>query len=559
MITVLLRPKLLSIRNRWRHDTLSRRHGQDLGIFIFACLMMVAMYRGTLWALGKISEFPFVVYIPPYVPLSLILMVLMVMVTISALATALGSFFFAEDIELLLATPTPPGGFFAARFTYVLLTVAWMPFVFIFPVLMAMGSNSHLGASFVFVAVFTLLPYFVIPAAFSVIIASLTMAVIDARWTRIICVLGVVAALIGILYAANMFAALVAERNDPGQVLRMVSTLSAANVTWTPYSWAASILSEILAPSGKSLALRGVLLYGTAAFFLSLAYLCFELLHSRGYTRARASMKVRRLWCSSPTRARTRALSPQRAIISKEFRSIFRDLAQSTQVIFVGGICLLYLLNIRIFVTIDSFPTDTQFYWKKVFFVMHCCITAFFTSSICTRIVFSSVSLEGKQYWLLQIAPLAIRQILHAKFLAWYRPIALISAVLLGMGIYVIEPRWEIVTLFVSMSFFVSYGIVSVGIGLGAHFADFSWEHPSQLILSLGSLLFMLASSALVMINIIPLTILLRFSLARINSTAEDHLAAGILAAAAVVVINLAIGHYAMKLGERSLRGGSPT
>jgi hypothetical protein len=109
------------------------------------------------------------------------------------------------------------------------------------------------------------------------------------------------------------------------------------------------------------------------------------------------------------------------------------------------------------------------------------------------------------------------------------------------------------------MSFFVTYGIVSVGIGLGAHFADFSWEHPSQLILSLGSLLFMLASSALVMINIIPLTILLRFSLARINSAAEDHLAAGILAAAAVVVLNLAIGRYSMKLGERSLRGGTAT
>jgi hypothetical protein len=228
-------------------------------------------------------------------------------------------------------------------------------------------------------------------------------------------------------------------------------------------------------------------------------------------------------------------------------------------VIFVGGICLLYLLNIRMFVTIDSFPTESQFYWKKVFFVMHCCITAFFTSSLCTRIVFSSVSLEGKQYWLLQVAPLEIRQILNAKFIAWYRPIALVSAVLLGMGIYIIEPRWEIVTLFVSMSFFVTYGIVSVGIGLGAHFADFSWEHPSQLILSLGSLLFMLASSALVMINIIPLTILLRFSLARINSAAEDHLAAGILAAAAVVVLNLAIGRYSMKLGERSLRGGTAT
>jgi ABC-2 type transport system permease protein len=220
---------------------------------------------------------------------------------------------------------------------------------------------------------------------------------------------------------------------------------------------------------------------------------------------------------------------------------------------FVGGICILYLINIRVFVTIDTFPAESQFYWKNVFFVLHCCVTAFFTSSICTRIVFSSVSLEGKQFWLLRTAPISVGEILRAKLIAWYRPIAAVSAVLLGMGIYVIEPRWDIVILFISMSFFVSYGIVGVGIGLGAHFADFSWEHPSQLILSLGSLLYMLLSSALVLINIIPLAILLRFTLSRVNNAAVDYLAAGILAGAAIIILNLLVGHAAMKLGERSL------
>jgi ABC-2 type transport system permease protein len=559
MISVLLRPKLLSIRNRWRQKNFTRRHGRDVGILIFAALIMSAMYRGTLWSMEKISDLPFLVYIPPYMPLSLILMVLMVMITISALATALGSFFFADDIELLLATPTSPFGFFAARFIYVLLTASWMPFVFIFPVLLAMGNESHLGSLFLLVAVTAMIPYFVIPVAVSTIAATLIMAVLDARWTRIIVLFGIAAVLSGILYAADMFATLVADRNDPGQILRMVNTLSAANVQWSPYSWTASILSEFIVPTGKSIPLRGVLLYATAGLFISISYLCFELLHSRGYTRAHASIKVRSWLGSAPSRVRARALSPQRAIIGKEFRSIFRDLAQSTQVIFVGGICILYVMNIRLFVSIDAFPAESRFYWKNVFFVMHCCITAFFTSSICTRIVFSSVSLEGKQFWLLRIAPLEVREILRAKLIAWYRPIALVSALLLGMGIYVIEPRWEMVILFVSMSFFVSYGIVGVGIGLGAHFADFSWEHPSQLILSLGSLLYMLTSTALVLINIIPLVILLRFSLARLNNSPEDYLAVGILAAAAVIVLNLTIGYCAMRLGERSLRAGEST
>lgn len=553
MISVLLRPRLLSIRNRWKQESFTRRHGHDLGILLFATLIMTAMYRGTAWCMGKIGDLPFLIYIPPYLPLSLILMLLMVMVTISALATSLGSLFFADDIELLLATPTPPFGFFAARFIYVLLTASWMPLVFIFPVLLAMGNDSPLGVDFLAISLGTLIPFFIIPVALSATVAILTMSIIDARWTRIIIVLGIVAILTGIVYSAQMFATLLAERNDPGQIIRMVGTFSAANTWWAPYSWAATILSELILPTGKSIPLRMVLLYATASLSLAVSYLCFELLHSRGYTRARAAMRSQSWWRRIPARTRSRAASPQRAIITKEFRSIFRDLSQSSQIFFVGGICILYVTNIRVFVSIDSFPPESQYYWKTVFFVMHTCITAFFTSSICTRIVFSSVSLEGKQFWLLQIAPLAIREILRAKLVAWYCPIALISAILLGMGIYVIEPRWEIVTLFVAMSLFVSFGIVGVGIGLGAHFADFSWEHPSQLILSLGSLLYMLISSTLVLINIIPLVFLLRFSLAHLNNSSEDHLAVGILAAAVVVLLNLTIGRFALKIGERSL------
>jgi ABC-2 type transport system permease protein len=553
MIGVLLRPKILSVRNRWRQSTFTRRHTQDLGIVLFAAVIMFVMYQGTVWGMQKIGELPFLVYVPPYVPLSLILMVLMVMVTISALATGLGSFFFAEDIELLLATPTLPFGFFAARFLYVLLTVSWMPFVFIFPVVLALGSENPLGVTFFFGAILTLIPYFVIPVSISTSIALVLMAILDARWTRVLIMIGLVSILGGILYAGSLLATLVSERNDPGQLVRMVSALSTANVRWTPYSWSATALSELLIPTGKSFSLRLILLYGTASFFLSLSYLCFELLHAQGYTRARVSMKGCSWFGRLPLRSRPRALSPQRALINKEFQSIFRDLAQGSQVMFVGGICILYLINIRVFVTIDTFPAESQFYWKNVFFVLHCCVTAFFTSSICTRIVFSSVSLEGKQFWLLRTAPISVGEILRAKLIAWYRPIAAVSAVLLGMGIYVIEPRWDIVILFISMSFFVSYGIVGVGIGLGAHFADFSWEHPSQLILSLGSLLYMLLSSALVLINIIPLAILLRFTLSRVNNAAVDYLAAGILAGAAIIILNLLVGHAAMKLGERSL------
>ena len=262
-------------------------------------------------------------------------------------------------------------------------------------------------------------------------------------------------------------------------------------------------------------------------------------------------MKVKSRLYNLLARRGSRQISPQRAIVSKEFRSIFRDISQSTQIMFVSGVCILYIMNVRMFITVDSFPKENQLHWRTIFFVLHASITAFFTSSICTRIVFSSVSLEGKQFWLLQTAPLDLHDLLSAKLTAWYRPVALASALLLGIGVFVIEPRWEIVTLFVAMSLFISYGIVAMGIGLGAHFADFSWEHPSQLILSLGSVMYMLSSAALILLNIFPLALLLR---ATMLTTSSQPFSIGLAAAVSIVTVNFLVGRYALRLGERSLK-----
>jgi ABC-2 type transport system permease protein len=517
------------------------------------------MYRATLWGLLQATHLPFLVYIPPSLPLELLLMLLMVMTAVSALAHAIGHIYLADDLDLLLASPAGAHEVFFARFGYVASAVSWMPFLFILPVLMALGATYHGTFSFYLWSIVGLLPYFLIPTALATLIATAIVAIIDPRWTKFLVVFGIGCALAGMYLAADTLSNLFQSRSDPNQILRIIKTISTASSDWLPSAWLAGFVSDLLVPTGKSIFLRLALLYSTAICLITLACAATTAVHGYAYTKARNSARSTRSHNTRQhTKRRTRRLSHSAttAIISKEFRTIFRDLAQGSQLLFLAGICALYLSNVRLFVALDSFPAEARQHWKAIFLIIHAAISAFFTASICTRLVFSSVSLEGKQFWILQTSPLPIHSLLRCKLVAWYVPIALLSALLFSSGIFLIVQRVDLTILYTALSLFISYGIVGTGIGLGAYFADFSWEHPSQLALSVGSFVYMLGCALLVMLNLIPLTMILRLAPTTSFTDGISNLAWTALMAALTALANTLIAEWSLRLGERSLREG---
>jgi ABC-2 type transport system permease protein len=478
------------------------------------------------------------------------LMMLMVMTSLTALASALGSFYLADDVETLLASPLSSLSFFTARLIYVLCTVAWMPFVFILPVLAAMATSYHLSVWFIPAALVTFIPYFLIPASLGTLFATIFMATISQRWAKVVVRLAIALAIAFVLFVMHGLLEAITSRSADGQMLRLASSLSLAQSHWLPSAWVATILSELLVPSGRAIGLRCTLLYSCALAATGLAHISLHTLHPRGFSRALS----RRAIASTRSRERSSgggvALPQPVAVIRKDLRALTRDIAQSTQLIFLGGLCLFYLSNLKTFVALDTFASNSSVNWQRVSFIVHTAITAFFTSSICTRLVFTSLSLEGKSYWILQTAPVLFRQILRAKFLGWYIPVAVLSSLLFSIGTQILLGRWEWTLLFGILSFFVSYGIVGMGIGLGSYFADFSWEHPSQLALSVGSLVYMLSSAMLVLLNIVPIGLLLQ--LLQVHNPTPLRVILITVVALAIALMNLLAATLALRLGERS-------
>lgn len=548
-----LKPKLWGLRNQLTRRSASRRRGQAVAIVGFSMIIMTGLFMGTQWGLQQINEIPFLLYVPPSLPLGALLMMLLIMTTITALASSLGTFFLSDDLEVLLSSPISTFSFFSARLLYIMGTVSWMPFVFIAPVLAAMTSMYSFHAYFIPAVLATCIPYFLIPTSLGIILSTLAMSIMTHRWAKLILRAASLVALLAIILAIqNLTKALLTPAVD-GQLLRLTAFLSLAETPHFPSSWAATIISELLVPSGKNLSLRFTLLYATAFFLAGLALIAIITLHARGFSQALGRHSVTK-GSSTSGREHPRALVPAPvAIIHKDVRSLTRDIAQSTQLVFLGGLCLMYLLNLKTFVAVEFFAGRSNIAWISAFFVMHFAITAFFTSAVCTRLVFTSLSLEGKSYWILQTAPLDASDILKAKFSGWFIPIALISASLLAIGTQTLTGRWDITVLFTALSFFVSYGMVGMGIGLGAYFADFTWEHPSQLALSLGSFVYMLSSAVLVLSNLIPASMLLRFMLTPQPTSAQ--MLGTFAAPCALIVLNMTVARIALRLGREAASG----
>lgn len=549
-ILTLLKPKLLALKNQLTKSSTASHRGQAAAIAGFSLIIMAGLFYGTTWGLEQLINIPLLVYVPPAIPLSLMFMMLMIMTSLTALASSLGTFYLADDVETILASPTSSFSFFAARLAYVLCTVAWMPFVFIFPVLAAMGVTYNLSIWFIPGALATLLPYFLIPASVGALLATLFMSIISQKWAKLVVRLTILSALIGLLYITHGLVEAITTKSSDGHILRLVSSISVAQSPWMPSAWASTILSELLVPSGNRISTRLVLLYACALSLAGIAHIALHFLHARGFSRALSRRAVARNESGSHLQRDSQSLPPSLALTQKDFRTLTRDIAQSTQIIFLFALCLLYMGNLKTFVALDAFASDPSIDWQRAFFIIHTAITAFFTSAVCTRLVFASLSLEGKSYWILQTAPIAFRDILRAKFMGWFIPVSVVSSILFTVGTQVLIGRWEITLLYGVLSFFVSYGIVGMGIGLGAYFADFSWEHPSQLALSVGSFVYMLSSSLLVLLNMFPMGLLLQLLLVKSPSTV--HIAAICVVAAMIAAMNVGAAKFALRLGEQS-------
>ncbi len=562
MSLTILSPKLLSIKNRWRHkDSLKNNFGRDSVIAAFSFGVMLSIFWGLRMVLSKVSTDTAAAYLPPSMILDILLIFLYGLLFFSNAVSAIGTLFLSADYGILKAAPISRIEIFTAKLIETVASSTWMVVVFGLPGLIAFHFSYKASVSFVAIALVNLIPYFIIPAALSIVVVTLVAAIVPVNRTKEIFGICGIITLVGAYFLLDL---LFNTASKPMQgiedILYLVDAIRAPNEPWLPSHWVAVVLGSALRPSGLDTWPHIIALWSTMMAVLSLAYLTFLLLHDRAYSMAQASLIGKK----EPSQFSITNYPPiswiynqqERALLGREMSTFLRDFSQSIQLMLLLGLCSFYLYNLRLLRVIDNLPVEASQWWQSFLVIGNLGMGTFVLAAICTRFVFPSVSLEGKSYWILKSSPVPLKSILRAKFKIWYIPISIVGSTLLLSGAMAIQAEPQILFLSATVCWITTIGIIGLAMGFGSFYANFEWEHASQLASTFGSLVYMLGCAILIVLNMLPISLLLigkYFYFMDTDTNAWSWSIGVFFTYLLLYNINRAIYRWSLKIGERSL------
>lgn len=460
-------------------------------------IMLFGVFRGMRWLLAEMGSSGILVSLIPDVILDLFLLSMVSIGFISNLASCLGILFFADDLELILASPIRASTFLFGRLARVWLHSSWMPLLFCVPVMTAIGVHTSASPLFYLAAALLIPAILAIPTILAALMAlplTLTLPYLAIRGTKILLAgFGAIIVFLGFLILPS----LLDEVTSADRMARVLYYVTLPDARFLPIRWVSAILSALAVgsplPFTPYLLLIGSLL-GTGG---SLTFLLYTKAYPRAYAliktasnTSEASFPLSRLIDSLFRRA-----SPQsRAVIIAEVGSIIREWSSLFEICLLLLLGSAYLSNMKLYSVTTALQGAEQLRWERILSSLNFMIATFFGIAFASRLIFPSVSRDGRAAWLLYTSPVTVEQILRTKFQFWFAALALTMASFLGLSSYLTVASVHLALVHGAFGILVAYGISGIAIGLGGEFANFTWEHISQLAASLGSFLCMVTA-----------------------------------------------------------------
>lgn len=495
-------------------------------------------------------------YIPPATTLGLILSVILGMIFISCFVSAVGTLFFSGDLSLLIAAPVRRYQFFFAKLIELTATASWLVIIFGLPALIGFWVVYGKPDGFWSAVALSMPPYFIAPAAASMMLATILAIIVPLNRTREFMVALGLVAIVGLVVLLKVTIPSPNQFKDVTVLLSLMSNVLQPPNVVNPASWTGAILGQALdgsdaVPASLFLSLS----YAWCAFIVAVSFVVVGAFHGIAFSKA-ASLRIRRKQ-GSGIFERLALLVPTRDAVGqmsrKELLLFVRDPGQSMQLLILLGLCVIYLYNLRMLHAIQGLEDAMKVWWQIFLAIANAILASFVLSAMCTRLVFPSTSLEGSCWWIAQVAPVSFSNVLKAKARAWTFPVSMVSAVIFAAGSLAIGAPFIVVVTTVVAGLILAWGMVRLAVGLGAQYARFDWEHPSQLAASFGSLIFMLFSIGFIVAAMLAPATVASLSLRGTQLSAVSWVAITILSLLIEAGISWWVGTSAMRAGAKSL------
>ncbi len=430
--------------------------------------------------------------------LGLVLLSFLAILLLSNVITALSSFFLAKDLDLLASSPVDWLDLYLAKLGETMVHSSWMVALMAVPIFTAYGVVYDGGWLFAPYVIFVFLPLMVIPAVIGSAITLTLVHVFPARRTRdILSIITIGAAGALVLLFRIIRPEQLARPEGFLSLLDFITLLRTPTSPLLPSEWATTSFMGFLV--GPFDALPLFMLWSTAASFVVLGALLHRALYATGFTKAQegAERFVKGwVWRAILDPLFKPLAVAKREFIIKDLKLFFRDTTQWSQLILLGVLIVIYLFNIR---ALPLFRGEqVPFLLVSVISFLNLGLAGFVLASIAARFIFPSISLEGRQMWLLRSSPLDLRALLWSKYWIGTVPLLLVALVITVFTNVILHATPFMMTLSVTTMILLTFAISALALGFGALYPQFETENAAQIPTSFGGLVFMMTSIVLV-------------------------------------------------------------
>ena len=471
--------------------------------------------------------------------LSVMALVIFVMLIVSNVLVSFATLYRAREVAYLIQAPLSPIVFFLGRFVECLSFSSWGLLFLGSPVMVAYGIQREVQPGFYVALLVLFVPFVTIPAAIgSTITMGLVRVFSGLKRPAIVAV-----ALIGVAFLFLFFRGRGAnpDLSQAETVQAIVAAMGQTQTPLLPSHWFATAVLQAAVGHINVTAFYALVLLANALMAVLLASVAAHFWFYRGWTSLHAADEQRK-----PSSVRGGALGfverllapvsePARSLVIKDLRMFWRDPAQWSQFLIFFGIMALYLANMR--QNGGFFGEEPYRSWIAI---LNMAATMLILATLTTRFVFPLISLEGRRFWILGLAPLRIRSLVRQKF---WLSVVLSSLFTVTLGLisgYRLELRpFELfLTLFGIGA--ATLALSGLAVGLGSLYPNFEEDNPSKITSGMGGTLNFILSLAFIVMVIVGQTFVVQWRRAALESDSDPTLAVAIVLGALTLATLLA-------------------
>ena len=456
----------------------------------------------------------------------------------------------SKEVAYLVQAPITFEQFFYARFAECVAFSSWSLAYLGSPLILAYGLNIEASPMLYVAALLFFVPFVTLPACLGCALTMVLVRVFPRLKTRVMILLSILSGLLFFIYIARIIRN---TRISEDTVLPAFLNASQRMASpFLPSTWAAD---GVLAAANYHLPQAAFYLALLVSSALMALWLCGQLAQAIfypgwSYLMGQDRQRIRKGGGALGVVERIIGIAPEpyRTLAIKDVKLFWRDPTQWSQFIIFFGIMGIYIANLRN--TSQSFEKEI---WRSWVACLNVGAVSLILATLTSRFVFPLVSLEGRRFWILGLAPLTYRQLVWQKFWLSVTCTSLFTVALAALSGYMLslEPIYYFLTVYSVAA--TNFGLSGLAVGLGTLYPTFTEDNPARIVSGMGGTLNLLVSIGYITIVVAAQIIVLQWRILEMFSSPSLFPVA--LGGAVVVITGMSAlcVWLPMRLGFRNL------